>query len=625
MYYSLSPADSRSCIQFETDEDLLLARSPLPLGPLSSSKSPPVSIPPVGPFAMPTTASAISWRKRRRSPDAASDGTTDVPPTCVHPSCLQKSQRRALSHHHSSYHHPSTGPHSHSHSHSNSHSHSHLTFPCHPTVAPSASSNGKAVPAPSASSHGACCFPTPAATHGSKGPPCFALHDIASGFDPSLLRPPSPCDEPCPIPIACEDDTCDIPGYCSLPDCADNGSSVDDISGIFSDILPCDGYNCAQPDCTDSSCLVNAGLYEPCFEEDCLHTYPGNGAPSYTSGGAFDLENNVTECDDWHCLLAGQAQSTQPAWNGNGFELCNEVHDGFPAWPHFHFLGQSSTAPNDISSPLPGTVAGSTKQDGTNAFNSPVMHAQSEHPTPVPFQPQDFSMLQADSLNLGMPSLRHDDGAQALLDHLGEPPLSKSRPTPIDTTPKEMSPSNLPTPALTTSAFSVSESSPATTATADAHQCNWVSDPADPTGSICTLTFPTAALLQRHFESAHTSQLSGSYHCQRLGCERYLGRDFRQRGKLNRHLLVHSGYCEHVCDLCGKAHGTKEQLKNHYTTHTKEKPYVCQFCGQRSATATQHKNHERTHTKEKPFVCRVCGHRSGDVSFSFLYSVDMGC
>ncbi|KAF1817256.1 hypothetical protein P152DRAFT_453841 [Eremomyces bilateralis CBS 781.70] len=527
-------------------------------------------------------------RKRRRSPDIATNALSYRP--TISPTS-HRFQRHSNPHQHPPCQHQAP----------------HTTFPSLPST-PSASRDD---PTPS---HNPQPLPS-SPPHPPKGPPCFALHDFTTAFDTSFLRPPSPCEEPCPIACTSEDDACGIPGYCALPTCVDAGCA-DGLNDRCGEI-PCDGCDCSQP-CTDSNCF-DGGLYQsPCFEEGCLHSYPGDVGPMYPPDEP-EMDGDVTECDDWQCLLAGQLQNGQQWWSGSGLELCQEAHDGHPSWPHFHTLAQTSIA-NQISSQFPGTLMGDdgrTRHGHHTCFNSPVSRPHTEQGS-LPFQEQEYSVLRSDPFGLDLSRLQQGTNLQPPLTSLreqrteipGTSPIKSQPNTTIEASPHVISTSNLPTPPLTTST-SATDPIPPT----ELYQCNWVTDPTDPT-TCCPLTFPTASALQHHFERAHTALLSGTYHCQRLHCDRFCGRDFRQRGKLNRHLLVHSGFCEHVCDLCGKAHGTKEQLKNHYTTHTKEKPYVCGWCGQRSATATQQKNHERTHTKEKPFVCRVCGHRSGDVSFS---------
>lgn len=167
----------------------------------------------------------------------------------------------------------------------------------------------------------------------------------------------------------------------------------------------------------------------------------------------------------------------------------------------------------------------------------------------------------------------------------------------------------------------------------------------------CMQSFDSAAKLHEHIKKEHTGRLQKNYSCRWADCARFdKANDFKQRGKLERHMVTHSGckysalmieamgdtwskssaslfyshichrperrhpfyldvldlalatrsqYLPHdadthysdlefACHLCDKQYGTREQLKNHMTTHTGERRYQCRYCPQKSATATQH-------------------------------------
>ena len=61
-----------------------------------------------------------------------------------------------------------------------------------------------------------------------------------------------------------------------------------------------------------------------------------------------------------------------------------------------------------------------------------------------------------------------------------------------------------------------------------------------------------------------------------------------------------------ACSHCGKKFGTKGRLKRHLIVHTKERPFSCQFCDYTCAQKDNIIRHTRTHTGERPFTCDVC-------------------
>ncbi len=75
-------------------------------------------------------------------------------------------------------------------------------------------------------------------------------------------------------------------------------------------------------------------------------------------------------------------------------------------------------------------------------------------------------------------------------------------------------------------------------------------------------------------------------------CHSFAG--FKEKQKLRRHMLVHTGEKSHSCDLCGRAFALKHNLTSHMRIHN-GKGRFCRYCGKMFTQGKNMREHESDH------------------------------
>ena len=67
---------------------------------------------------------------------------------------------------------------------------------------------------------------------------------------------------------------------------------------------------------------------------------------------------------------------------------------------------------------------------------------------------------------------------------------------------------------------------------------------------------------------------------------------------MTRHMKVHSGENENVCEYCFKPFPSEEKLSRHIKIHTEQQPFVCEYCQKQFSRLTNMIRHRTTiHTR----------------------------
>lgn len=172
-------------------------------------------------------------------------------------------------------------------------------------------------------------------------------------------------------------------------------------------------------------------------------------------------------------------------------------------------------------------------------------------------------------------------------------------------------------------------------------RCEWLTDKEY---DICGKTFDDAETLHMHFRSDHRASAKENqktHVCYWLGCwaKGKEGVEHEKSGtssKLDRHVLSHTNFHEHVCSTCGKTTATADQLKKHIRTHTGEQPHACWWkgpnvtkgdayiedvhgvngeqCTKAFKTGSELQTHLDVHKAAQKYECEYCNKRFTDAS-----------
>ncbi|XP_072255633.1 zinc finger protein 653 isoform X2 [Pyxicephalus adspersus] len=135
----------------------------------------------------------------------------------------------------------------------------------------------------------------------------------------------------------------------------------------------------------------------------------------------------------------------------------------------------------------------------------------------------------------------------------------------------------------------------------------------------CAQVYTALASFQNHINLVHRKGRTKV--CPEAGC----GKKFYLSNHLRRHMIIHTGIREFICETCGKSFKRKSHLEVHRRTHTGETPLQCEVCGYQCRQRASLNWHMKKHGSEiqYSFSCEHCGklfEKSESVKFHKLKS-----
>ncbi|XP_069783295.1 zinc finger protein 653 [Narcine bancroftii] len=119
----------------------------------------------------------------------------------------------------------------------------------------------------------------------------------------------------------------------------------------------------------------------------------------------------------------------------------------------------------------------------------------------------------------------------------------------------------------------------------------------------CSQVYVTLNSFQNHVNLVHRKGKTKV--CSHPGC----GKRFYLSNHLRRHMIIHSGVRDFICETCGKSFKRKNHLEVHRRTHTGETPLQCEICGYQCRQRASLNWHMKKHNTEIQynFTCEYCG------------------
>ncbi|XP_055520134.1 zinc finger protein 653-like [Leucoraja erinacea] len=119
----------------------------------------------------------------------------------------------------------------------------------------------------------------------------------------------------------------------------------------------------------------------------------------------------------------------------------------------------------------------------------------------------------------------------------------------------------------------------------------------------CNQVYITLNSFQNHVNLVHRKGKTKV--CSHPGC----GKRFYLSNHLRRHMIIHSGVRDFICETCGKSFKRKNHLEVHRRTHTGETPLQCEICGYQCRQRASLNWHMKKHDTEIQynFTCEYCG------------------